>query len=61
MHACECKDLNWIVAYGVEIWIREREDDGQDWRRNVLEDGGPEYGDLPILGAVGDGGVEVTV
>ena len=61
MHASECEDLNWIVAYGVEIWIREREDDGQDWRRNVLEDGGPEYGDLPILGAVGNGGVEVTV
>ena len=28
MHDSECEDVKWVVAYGMERWICEREDDG---------------------------------
>ena len=54
----EGEDVERVVADFVEVRVREGHDDGEDGRRDVLEHGSPEEGDLPVL-AAGDDGVEV--
>jgi hypothetical protein len=38
-----------IMAQGVEGWVREAEDDGQDGDRDVAEQRAPEDGDFPVV------------
>ena len=47
-------DVARVVAHGVERWIREAEDDGEDGDRDVAEERAPDDGDGPVF-ADGDG------
>ena len=55
----EPDDVAWVVAHGVEGWVREAEDDGEDGNGDVAEEGAPDDGDGPVF-AGGDDQVEVA-
>lgn len=59
MSDTETQNMERVVAEGVEVGVREREDDAQSRGGNVSEDYGPENRNAPVL-ALSDDLVEVT-
>lgn len=50
----ETEDVERVLSQGVECWVGEAEDDGEDGTGDEAEERAPEEGDAPVLATCDD-------